>query len=100
MTERTYAVRALKALERQGWCIFGTSESGAIVGGRTATRAVEDVMAVEMGAIVVIHPTHGRATLHLLFQNGEPEEVIYDVSAKTTEVLDLIDRTIATTQEG
>lgn len=98
MTERTFAVRFLKSLERQGWCIFAMSEHGTIVGGRTPTRAVEGVMAVEQGAIRVVHPTHGSATLHLLFQGGEPEEVIYDISASTIPTFDIIDQALAAFQ--
>ena len=100
MTERTYAVRALKSLVAGGWSITGVYDGGEdiIEGTRTPTQAVEDVMAAELGFVQVEHPTHGQAAIHLLFQGGEAEEVIYDVSAKSTETLDLIDQVLTTFQ--
>lgn len=94
MTERTYAVRTLSALVGSGWSIVAVDDGGdePMRDTFTPTTAVDAVRAVEQGAIIIRHPEHGRAILFLLFQGGEPEEVIYDASAKTPEALEALDR--------
>lgn len=97
-TERTYALRALAALRSEGWRLvevdaYGDDEPRPV---ETDAEAVEAVEAVEMGAVTLAHPDHGAATLRLLFQGGEPEEVIYDYSARDLDALDLIDSTLLT----
>ena len=88
-TERTYALRALAALRSGGWRLVevddGADEPRPV---KTDAEAVEAVEAVEKGAVTLAHPDHGAATLHLLFQGGEPEEVIYDYSARDLDAID------------
>jgi sugar/nucleoside kinase (ribokinase family) len=95
-TERTYAIRALAALRSEGWRLIEVYDGGLQPRPvETDAEAVEAVEAVEMGAISLTHPNHGAATLHLLFQNGEPEEVIYDYTAQNLDALVAIDNALA-----
>jgi len=95
-TERTYALRALAALRSDGWRLAEVYDGGIRPRPvKTGAEAVEAVEAVEMGAISLTHPNYGTATLRLLFQNGEPEEVIYDYTALDLDALDAIDNALA-----
>ncbi len=95
-TERTYALRALAALRSDGWRLAEVYDGGIRPRPvKTDAEAVEAVEAVEMGAISLTHPNYGTATLRLLFQNGEPEEVIYDYTARDLDALDAIDNALA-----
>lgn len=96
-TERTYAIRALAALRSEGWRLveveaYGDDEPWPVVTDAEAVKAIE---AVETGAVILAHPEHGAATLHLLFQNGEPEEVVYDYTAQSLDALVAIDNALA-----
>jgi hypothetical protein len=102
-TERTYAIRALVALRSEGWQMTAAldAEGDALryedagVGETWPTAAVDWIEAAEHGRVILQHPTHGAGSVALLFQDGEPEEVIYDASARTTEALDAIDNALA-----
>jgi hypothetical protein len=77
-TEREYAVKAFKALEDAGWVLTSADNGEEEIYPSVVAVAVEHVQACEMGSVTFIHPMHGSATFCLLFQGGEPNEVIYD----------------------
>lgn len=85
MTEHDYAVAALTALQDAGWSVTGADNGEESIQPDSVLAAVEHVEACEVGSVTMTHATHGRATFGLLFQAGEPEEVIYDYSYKTDE---------------
>lgn len=102
-TECTYALRALAALEAHGWQVAAVDNGGnellKITGPTPVMRhltAIVAIEAVEQGAVIMHHPVKGSATLCLLFQNGEPEEVIYDTRASSEDALDAVEDALAT----
>lgn len=97
-TERAYAVAVVEELQEAGFTIRAAWDGGddpiTTLDGRlplTARQAVDVVRAVEHGAVELDHPEHGRVTLSMLFQNGAPDEVIYDYSAKDSETLAMLE---------
>lgn len=91
-TEHSYATGAIRALSRIGFTIdYATDGEERVRAPLSATAAVDHVRGTDHGAVVLVHPTLGRLTLCLLFQNGEPEEVIYDMSAQEHATLDVVD---------
>lgn len=91
-TERAYAIGAIEALERAGFAIRHASDGEErLRGPMPASAAVDHVRAAEMGSVTLEHPEHGRVTLCLLFQNGAPEEVIYDMGAATDGTFGVVD---------
>lgn len=91
-TERAYAVGALEELERAGFTIRSASDGEErLRGPMPASAAVDHVRAAEHGSVLLEHPEHGRVTLCLLFQNGAPEEVIYDMGAANHGTFDVVD---------
>lgn len=90
-TEHSYATGSIRALERIGFTIHSADDGEErLWGPMSATAAIDHVRGTEHGSVRLEHPTLGRVTLCFLFQNGEPEEVLYDMGA-ATETLELID---------
>jgi hypothetical protein len=82
-TERGYAVKAFRALALAGWVLETADNGEEEIRPTSVTAAVEHVEACEECSITMTHPEHGSATFCLLFQGGEPNEVIYDYWFKT-----------------
>lgn len=85
MTEYDYATTALTALQDAGWSLTRADNGEESIRPETVQAAVEHVQACELGSVSMQHATLGRATFGLLFQAGQPEEVIYDYSYQTDE---------------
>lgn len=101
MTERTFAIRALSRLSRAGWHILGVDDGEGMERRMfSPTSAVDRIEAVEHGYVRVVHEKLGAATVCLLFQGGEPDEVVYDFQAATDEAITAVDSLIFSHQEG
>lgn len=90
MTEYTYALRGLANLQAGGWVIREAGDPEGTISTDDARTALDWVRSIEHGAIRLQHPMYGVAVLSLLFQGGEPEEVIYDIHARTDEALEIV----------
>lgn len=96
MMQRKFAIRSIEALQREGWALVYAWDGGEkLTADLTPARAVDWVEGAEMGSVRMKHPTHGAVSLHLLFQHGEPEDVIYDMSASSDETLNEADRVLS-----
>jgi hypothetical protein len=98
-TERSYAIGALHYLMAHGWELAAASDGEERIKPTSATAAVAHVMATEHGAVKLVRG-EDYVTLSLLFQGGEPDEVIYDYSAKTDETLEEISASLRALEVG
>ena len=90
-TEHAAATGTIYNLQRAGFEIASAYDGGErLRGPMSASAAVDFVRAAEEGSVTMVHPDHGRVTLSMLFQGGNPEEVVCDYSAKDSATLDLV----------
>jgi len=94
MTEYTFALRSLESLKEDGWTIRGAGDQESTIVTDDARQALDYVASIEHGAIRIQHRDHGSANLSLLFQGGDPEDVIYDFQAATSQALEHIERAL------
>ena len=100
-TERAYAVAVVSKLLGEGFTIKATWDGEEYTKAPlTPRQAVDAVEAVEHGIVILDHQELGRVKLSLLFQGGEPLEVICDYSAKDDATLDLVAQYIEEVEAG